>query len=272
MKGSIVLNEEYFVDENSIVRQIWGKADTILFIFAGAAAEFALNKAVDWLYFTGRLPADPLGRLFSTVSYARQIIFSKKEAALSAIDSIAAIHAAVEMKRGAAIPDGAYRDVLYLLIDYSIRSFEILERKLDTAEKEEVFTVFTKVGQRMGLKDLPVTFDEWKIRREQHLQENMDYSIYTTDLFYQYRKHLGFLRYRILVDTQSLIVPKRVLKLLRFKKASLMPLIISIYKTSRALKLDCIIRELILPRQYKEQIKSLDIMKKARCPFGFSKR
>ncbi|MEJ7663471.1 MAG: hypothetical protein WKG07_29945 [Hymenobacter sp.] len=39
----------------------------VLFIFAGAAAEFALNKAVDWLYFTGRLPADPLGRLFSTV-------------------------------------------------------------------------------------------------------------------------------------------------------------------------------------------------------------
>ena len=42
-----------------------GKGDTILFIFAGAgAAEFALNKAVDWLYFTGKLPTDPLGRLF----------------------------------------------------------------------------------------------------------------------------------------------------------------------------------------------------------------
>ena len=49
-----------FVAKNSIVRQIWGKSDTVLFIFAGAAAEFALNKAVDWLYFTGRLPADPL--------------------------------------------------------------------------------------------------------------------------------------------------------------------------------------------------------------------
>ena len=69
---------EYFVEKDSIVRQIWGKGDTILFIFAGAAAEFALNKAVDWLYFTGKLPADPLGRLFSTVSYARKIIFSEK--------------------------------------------------------------------------------------------------------------------------------------------------------------------------------------------------
>ena len=83
----------------SVVRTIWGKADTVLFIFAGAAAEFALNKAVDWLYFTGRLPADPLGRLFSTVAYAWQIVFAKR-----AIDTIAAIQGAVEARRGAAIP------------------------------------------------------------------------------------------------------------------------------------------------------------------------
>ncbi len=38
---------EYFVEKNSIVREIWGKGDTILFIFAGASAEFALNKAVE---------------------------------------------------------------------------------------------------------------------------------------------------------------------------------------------------------------------------------
>ena len=41
---------ELFVEINSIVRKIWGKSDTVLFIFAGASAEFALNKAVDWLY------------------------------------------------------------------------------------------------------------------------------------------------------------------------------------------------------------------------------
>ena len=69
----------YFVHPSSIVRKIWGSGDTILFIFAGAAAEFALNKAVDWLYFTGRLPSDPLGRLFSTVDYSRRIVFSKTD-------------------------------------------------------------------------------------------------------------------------------------------------------------------------------------------------
>src|SRR6187455_80596 len=91
-----ILLMQSFVETKSIVRKIWGKSDTVLFIFAGAAAEFALNKAVDWLYFTGRLPADPLGRLFSTVRYARKIVFSKEEEAFQAIDSMRQIHTAVE--------------------------------------------------------------------------------------------------------------------------------------------------------------------------------
>jgi hypothetical protein len=54
-----------FVAPGSIVRSIWGDADTILFVFAGSAAEFALNRAVDWLFYTGKLPGNPLGRLCS---------------------------------------------------------------------------------------------------------------------------------------------------------------------------------------------------------------
>ncbi len=136
---------DYFVNKDSVVRSIWGKADTVLFIFAGAAAEFALNKAVDWLYFTGHLPADPLGRLFSTVEYARQILFLPHNQALAAIDKITHIHQGVEAARGEQIPDWAYRDVLFMLIDYSIRSFELLERKLTDAEKQEVFEVFSEL-------------------------------------------------------------------------------------------------------------------------------
>ena len=88
-----------FVEQDSIVKKIWGKADTVMFIFAGSAAEFALNKAVDWLYFTGKLPADPIGRLFSTVTYARSIIFSDLDTANKSIDKITSIHAAVEQNR-----------------------------------------------------------------------------------------------------------------------------------------------------------------------------
>ena len=126
-----------FVEKNSVVRKIWGKSDTVLFIFSGAAAEFALNKAVDWLYFTGKLPSDPLGRLFSTVTYARKIVFSSMDEAHGAIDSLRQIHSAVEQNRGTAIPDWAYRDVLFMLIHYSISSYELLEEKLSDEERTE---------------------------------------------------------------------------------------------------------------------------------------
>src|SRR6188474_702610 len=114
---------QLFVDENSIVRKIWGKSDTVLFIFAGASAEFALNKAVDWLYFTGKLPSDPIGRLFSTVRYAKKIVFASKAEANNAIDGLRQIHNAVERNRGFSIPDWAYRDVLFMLVHYSIASY-----------------------------------------------------------------------------------------------------------------------------------------------------
>jgi uncharacterized protein (DUF2236 family) len=249
---------EYFVDKHSVVRQIWGKGDTILFIFAGASAEFALNKAVDWLYFTGRLPADPLGRLFSTVSYARKIVFSEKESALRAIDAIAAIHAGVETARGTAIPDWAYRDVLFMLIDYSIRSFELLERRLSGAEKQEVFDVFYRVGSRMGVKGLPKTFEEWKKMRYEHLREHLQYSPYTNDLFGQYRKHLGIGRYNILLESQVLVVPRKVRELLALRRTSLLSPLIGLYKLSRRLKVDGLLKAIILPAAYKKEIRTLD--------------
>lgn len=126
---------QFFVEKSSIVRKIWGKSDTVLFIFAGAAAEFALNKSVDWLYFTGKLPADPIGRLFSTVRYARWIIFTSKDEANKAIDTIREIHTVVEQNRGYSIPDWAYRDVLFMLIHYSIASYELLEKKINRERK-----------------------------------------------------------------------------------------------------------------------------------------
>ncbi len=247
-----------FVHKNSVVREIWGKSDTVLFIFAGASAEFALNKAVDWLYFTGRLPADPLGRLFSTVGYARQIVFSSEQRAYHAIDSMASIHAGVEQKRGYSIPDWAYRDVLFMLIDYSIRSYELLERKLNEAEKAEVFTTFYRVGSRMGLKDLPLTYKQWCISREEHLAQNLHKSEHTIDLYKQYRKHLGPIRYMLLLEAQKLIVPPIVKVMLNLGRFSWLVPLLAIYKVSRKFKVDWILKEAILPKAYKAEIEALD--------------
>ena len=250
----------FFVDKQSVVREIWGKGDTILFIFAGASAEFALNKAVDWLYFTGKLPADPLGRLFSTVIYARHIVFSEKEAAEKAIDKITAIHTTVEDNRGAKIPDWAYRDVLFMLIHYSIASFELLERKMTDTEKEDLFNVFNRVGLRMGLKGLPANYNEWTIMRHEHLQQDLAKSHYTVDLYKQYRKHLGWMRYKLLIESQKLVVPRHAKQLLNLGKFSWLTPILAIYKLSRKIKMDWFLKSIVLPAEYKKQIKELDVI------------
>jgi uncharacterized protein (DUF2236 family) len=249
-----------FVKSDSIVRQIWGKSDTILFIFGGAAAEFALNKSVDWLYFTGRLPADPIGRLFSTVAYAKRIVFATKADAFKAIDTMTNIHQSVEKSRGSTIPDWAYRDVLFMLIHYSISSFELLERKLTEDEKGEVFDVFYRVGDRMGLVGLPVNYKDWLVMREEHLQNNLDQSPLTTDLFKQYKKHLGAIRYAILLQVQAHVVPARVKALLNLNNAILLPPALSAYKLSRKIKVDKLAKLLLLPAKYRKQIMNLDLV------------
>jgi hypothetical protein len=250
---------QYFVEKNSIVRKIWGKSDTVLFIFAGAAAEFALNKSVDWLYFTGKLPADPLGRLFSTVGYAKKIIFSPLHDAHSAIDTIKQIHAAVEHKRGAAIPDWAYRDVLFMLIHYSIAAYELLEKKLSDQEKDDVYDVFYRVGTRMGLKDLPTTYTEWLPVRETHLQNDLQKSAFTVDLFKQYKKHLGAFRFKVLIEGQKLVVPASVKAMLGFGNISLLTPVVPLYKMSRLMKLDGLLKNALLPADYKNQINQLNV-------------
>ena len=251
---------EFFVDKESVVRKIWGRSDTVLFVFAGAAAEFSLNKAVDWLYYTGKLPADPLKRLFSTVMYARKILFSEKEAAFKAVDQVTSIHQSVEKSRGARIPDWAYRDVLFMLIHYSKASFELLERKLTDAEKEEVFQVFYQIGMRMGLKDLPKNYNEWVIMHSEHLQQDLEKTHYTIDLYKQYRKHLGFIRYWLLIEAQKLVVPKHVNKLLHLGNLSGFTLILIVYKLSRKIKMDGLLKSIVLPASYKKQIKEIDIV------------
>lgn len=225
-----------------------------MFVFAGAAAEFALNKAVDWLYFTGKLPADPLGRLFSTVQYARKIVFATEEQAYKAIDSITAIHQGVEMKRGSRIPDWAYRDVLFMLIHYSIASFELLDRKMTALEKEELYQVFYRMGIRMELKDLPPTYDTWLPVREQHLQDNLVSSSYTEDLFRQYRKHLGGFRYWLVREVQILICPPTVRKHLKMRSYSFAKPLLWMYKISRKIGMQETVQRVMIPKKYREQM------------------
>src|SRR5687767_3802225 len=159
-----------FVDHDSVVRRIWGNGDMVLLVFAGAAAEFPLNRAVDWLFFTGKLPGDPIGRLFSTATYAQQIVFADASTAARTFERIYAVHQAVERQRGQHIPDWAHRDVLYMLIDYSERAHEMLAGPLTAEQQRELYDVFYRVGTGLRIPDLPRTYAAWRADREHHLR------------------------------------------------------------------------------------------------------
>jgi len=147
-----------------------------------------------------------------------------------------------------------------MLIHYSLASFELLERKMTVAEKEELFDVFNRVGLRMGLKGLPKNYNEWVRMREDHLHSDLVLSDLTIDLFKQYRKHLGWLRYKLLIESQKLVVPSHAKQLLKMETVSWINPILFLYKISRKLRLDWFLKSLVLPNEYKKQIKELDIV------------
>ncbi|HEX8249601.1 MAG TPA: oxygenase MpaB family protein [Pyrinomonadaceae bacterium] len=248
-----------FVEKRSIVRHIWGDPDLILLVFAGSAAEFALNRAVDWLFFTGKIPDDPIGRFFSTVAYAQKIVFADESQAQEIIRRINRIHAGVEQARQQTIPDWAYRDVLYMLVDYTERAFELLHRPLSNGERTELYAAFRPLGEMMHIPDLPDGYTEWQKDRRLHLQRDLEYTPYTKDLYDRYREHLGEWRYRLLLDVQALIVPHRVRRLLNLSANNPLSYLIWSYGVVDTLGLQTLVRRALLPPEHRQAVERLNL-------------
>ena len=247
-----------FVHRRSIVRTIWGDPDLILLIFAGSAAEFALNRAVDWLFFTGKIPRDPIGRLFSTVRYAQEIVFVSEEAARQTLNRINAAHRAVERQRSDTIPDWAFRDVLYMLIDYSERAHALLYRPLSASERNELYGVFLRIGEGLSISELPETYAEWREDRQVHLVRDLTYSRHTAMLFRQYRLHLGAWRYYLLLQVQALLVPGEVRRLLRLNSNNLFSGLVHTYGILTTFNLRSVVHSLLIPPRYWADLRQFD--------------
>ena len=86
-------------------------------------------------------------------------------------------------------------------------------------------------------------------------------SDYTVDLFKQYKKHLGAMRFKVLIEGQKLVVPDRVKELLNFSDFSLLTPVVPVYKVSRLMKMDWLLKNILLPSDYKDQINELDVYK-----------
>lgn len=254
----------WFVQSDSIVRRIWGDSDVVMLIFGAGAAEFALNRAVDWLFFTGAIPNDPLGRLFSTAAYTQDIVFADEETAQRTLARIRAIHGAVERKRGDTIPDWAHRDVLYMLIDYSERVFHTLYRPLTGAEQHELYDVFLRVGVALGIPDLPPDYEQWQRDRRLHLEQDLAHTRFTTALYAAYRRDLGAWRYALLLHLQRILVPPRVRQLLNLPRLSWLRPTLLIYPALIRLGLRPWIHRALIPPRYVPDVQRLQLPLTAR--------
>jgi uncharacterized protein (DUF2236 family) len=247
----------WYVQPDSIVRRIWGDEDLVILIFGAGAAEFALNRAVDWLFFTGAIPNDPIGRLFDTAAYAKDTIFAEAEVAERTLAQVRAIHEAVERKRGGVIPAWAHRDVLYMLIDYSERVYQTLYRPLLPAEQEELFDVFRRMGTSLGIPDLPQDYSSWQRDRQLHLENDLAYSPYTKALYDAYRRNLGLWRYVMLRQIQTVLVPEHVRQLLKLPKFAWIRPSTWLYATLIKLGLRSVMHRALPPAQYVAAVERL---------------
>jgi hypothetical protein len=247
-----------FVAPGSVVRRIWGDPELVLLVFAGSAAEFALNRAVDWLFFTGGIPNDPVGRLFSTVRYAQEIVFADEETARRTLGRINTIHGAVERQREQRIPDWAFRDVLYMLIDYSERAHRMLYGPLGDAEREELYAVFRRVGEGLNIEGLPEGYWQWRGDRRAHMERDLTFSRHTALLYKQYRCHLGGWRYRIMLGVQALLVPDLVRRLLRLRRRAVFSALVGGYSHLDVPGLRPLVRRLLVQPRYWGEVDKFD--------------
>ena len=67
------------------------------------------------------------------------------------------------------------------------------------------------------------------------------------------------MRFKVLIEGQKLVFPDRVKELLQFSDLSLLTPVVPLYKISRLMKVDWLLKNILLPPDYKDQINELDV-------------
>ncbi|GEM_PF-1098506 len=194
---------------SDITRAIWGDPENVVLVYAGAAAEFALHPENHWLFYTGKLPADPLGRLRDTLRYQQKLFFMPKERVPLVAAQIRDLHRQVEQKRSCGdaphrISDRAFLMVFSMLIEYGIRGYEYLNRRRLSREKEEqYFQDIRSIALLMEVKDFPADYAQYQIARAQMVGRELQFNPHTRELLAAFRRALGPLGYWALGQFQA---------------------------------------------------------------------
>lgn len=243
---------------NPVIQRIWGSPDAIMLFFAGGAAEFAGIKAVDWLFFTGALPGAPIERFFETMRYAQHIFFADPAEAAAAVERVNRIHGSVERARGVAIPDWAYRDVLFILIDYGERAHTIVFGPMTETERLAHFEALLAIGQAMDIPGLPEDYVAYQIQRHRQLLADYAHGPLTDELYACYRRDLGAVRYWLLRLLQGSLLPAELRPVVGLTPNPLIDILLRCYRylPGSGNKVRWL-HGVLLPRRYAQQLRGL---------------
>jgi uncharacterized protein (DUF2236 family) len=212
-----------------VARRIWGNPDTVLLFFAGGSAEFAAIKAVDWLFYTNKLPSSPIDRFFETMEFAQGVFLGNHAGPARSVQAINHIHKGVERSRGMEIPQWAYKDVLFIILYYGEQAHEIVFGPLSDQERISYFEAVMALGHAMHLQDLPETYGQYLAQRKHHLRNDYESTPLTHQLMQAYRKALGPVRYYLLTLVQACLVPHEISRILGLKPDPLTKLLLRLY-------------------------------------------
>lgn len=219
-----------------ITFEILSSAEISAMLFAGGAADFALNPEVDWLFFTMELPNAPQKRLIETIEYTKKMLLMTEEEVKVYADRIRKIHDSVEKRRQRRegghphISNQAFREVGDIIIDYGIRGWEyVYHRQMTATDKESYYQYCRRFQEYMHIKDLPENYQKWEIYRNESIENRLQKNEYTEKLYQAYKKDVGPIRFWILKKFQARFCHPLVVQKLRLKRNWLIDLIMRIY-------------------------------------------
>jgi hypothetical protein len=187
------------------------------------------------------------------------VFFGDPAGATKVVERINSIHRGVEEARGEEIPQWAYRDMLFILIDYGERAHEVVFGPMTEAERVSHFGVALTLGQAMHLSGLPTTYAEYRDQRHQQLLEDYACGPLTDELYASYRRALGPLRYRLLRLVQASVLPEELRDVLRFEPSPIVEELLRCYRflPGGANKLRPL-HGALLPARFAKQLRDLE--------------
>lgn len=212
---------------SDFTRKLWTDLDHILLVYVGAAAEFSLVEENHWLFYTNKLPSNPLERLISTFVWNRKVMMTSAEDAEALAKTIRGFHDQVERERkreqggNPQISNQGFKAVGAMLIEYALKAEEYLEnREVSAGEKELYYQDQRGFFEAMGIRDWEESYEAFKEAREKRMPDELVVNKHTGDLFISYRRDLGGFRTWILKHFMAWFVPEHVRKSLNLKKAA----------------------------------------------------